>query len=245
MEENFKIDDFEFTPPEFDMGSVGESVDMDTSFTAPSVENTLDEEGPVEAPVFETVEEKNEIEQEVSSEPNQTETIDIQPVKEEVLEDFPQFESPEVSDFEIPNFEAPTFEVTDEFEAPTDMENSVTEETVEDLSFEMPTEKETVPDTLQSEAQDKIANAIREKMAEMQEDSQDTSSYNMTENNDEISSFEPEKEEEIETSLSSESIKKESVSKEEIFAKGTENLRNLMKNESLKNANLMKNEAEL
>ncbi|MBD5398618.1 hypothetical protein HDR60_03885 [bacterium] len=217
MEEDFKIDDFEFTPPEFDMTSADENVDADTSFTAPSVENTLEEEVSFEPPSFEPL------------------------------------------SFEPPSFE---FEVIPDGEAEATVEENKDEQSFDNFDEIMPKPEdlmqfevipeENIVDTKSEDEQEKIANAIREKMAEMQEEKQELPSFDMTENTEdmienpeEIPSFEPVKEEANEISPSDESLQTEPVSKDEMFLKGVENLKNSIKNESLKDANLMRNEAEL
>lgn len=231
MEEDFKIDDFEFTPPEFDMTSADENVDADTSFTAPSVENTLEEEVSFEPPSFEPL------------------------------------------SFEPPSFE---FEVIPDGEAEATVEENKDEQSFDNFDEIMPkpedlmqfevVPEENIVDTKSEDEQEKIANAIREKMAEMQEEKQELPSFDMTENTEdmienpndviensenmienpeEIPSFEPVKEEANEISPSDESLQTEPVSKDEMFLKGVENLKNSIKNESLKDANLMRNEAEL
>lgn len=256
MEENLKTEDFEFAPPEFEMSFAEEMGEDMPVFTAPSVENTLEENVSFEAPSFENtetptvenIEEKNEIVEEAPSDINQAETIDVQPITEESFEFAPQFESPEMV---VPDFEASGFEVADEFETPPEVENFVPDESVldetaevQDVSFEMPNEEEVVFDVQQIDAQNKIANAIREKMSEMQEVQQDAPSFNipfdMPENNDEMPSFEPVTEAEVEISMPTESLQTEPVEKEDMFAEGIKKLKNIIKNESTQLIDMMK-----
>lgn len=209
MEKDFETEDFQFTPPEFDMALAGENVDTDTSFTAPSVENTLEEEVPFENPSLQ-VEVIPEPEVEAKTEENKS---------EQTFDDF---------DNVMPNPEDLTqFEVTQ------------AEDTVEAQPEEAQKDTAEIQDTVETQpedAQDKIANAIREKMSEMQ--SPDTP--DITESNEAAPSFEPVMEEEIQISPTPEPYQEEPVSKDEMFVEGKEKLKNMIANESQQSINLIK-----
>ena len=236
MAEHFEEENFNFTPPEFDISLIEGNPNEETVFTAPSVVNTLEE-----TPSFENV--------------------DVAPVVEEVKEEnvseaVPQFESPEMAEFEIPSdFTVPETEEiketqTEEIEeTPTAEFKEASPETIEEManenpSFEMPTEmieEETIPTNV--EAQEKVANAIREKISEIQEAKVEDNSPEITESKEEAPTFEPVIEEEIQISPSIEPYQAEPVSKEDMFVEGRKKLKNMIANESQQSINAIKEDA--
>ena len=249
MAEHFEEENFEFTPPEFDMSLIEGNPNEETVFTAPSVENTLEENVSFDAPSFK--EEMNDIPSaEIVSEVEEIETpsfenVDVAPVVEEIKEEnvseaVPQFENPEMAEFEMPSdFNIPDIEEIKE--TPTEE----TEEMASEMpSFEMPaemTEEETIPTNV--EAQEKVANAIREKISEIQDVKTEDNSSEITESKEEAPTFEPVIDEEIQISPSSETYQAEPVSKEDMFVEGRKKIKNIIANESQQSINVIKDDA--
>lgn len=273
MEKDFETEDFQFTPPEFDMTLAGENVDTDTSFTAPSVENTLEEEVQFENPSLEVeVIPEAEVEAKINEDNSEKSFDDFDNVMPKP-EDLTQFEvapqdkietaqtediqentaeatSDENFDEVMSNFEPPAFEfeVIPEAEVEAKADENKSEQSFdnfdevmpnpEDLTqFEVAPVEETV-DIQPEDAQGKVANAIREKMSEMQS----SNTPDVTGINDEAPSFEPVIDEEIQISPSTEPYQEEQVSKDNMFVEGNEKLKNMIKSESQQSINIVKEE---
>lgn len=261
MAEHFEEENFEFTPPEFDISLIEENPNEEIVFTAPSVENTLEENVSFEAPSFK--EEMNDINSaEVISEVEETETpsfenVDIAPVVEDIKEEnvseaVPQFENPDMAEFEMPSdFIVPETEeikeiLTEEIEETSTEEfketstEEIEETTNETPSFEMPNE-EIIPTNI--EAQEKVASAIREKISEIQDAKTEDNSPNITESKEEVPTFEAVVAEETQISSPSETYQAEPVSKEDMFVDGRKKLKNMITNESQQTINAIKDNA--
>lgn len=198
-------------------------MDEDFQFNPPEMDMSFLNESSGDGLEFTTSNVENTLEEENVFDAPVFENSDITPVVEEIKEEnvseaVPQFESPENISFDMPS----------EFEVPL--------ENVE----EMPND-ETIPTNI--EAQEKVANAIREKISEIQDAKTEDTTLDMTESKEEVPTFEAVVEEETKISPSPETYQAEPVSKEDIFVEGRKKLKNMMTNESQQSINMIKDEA--